>query len=96
LKGVDAQELLSLHNKTLSQNGLVESAHTQDDLPESVSTLSGEISDLEEEELTNPTEDEEAEMRRTVQALFQLEEELLNQHMSNIQVSIRKYLFLFD
>jgi hypothetical protein len=34
----------------------------------------------------DPTEEEdEAEMRRTVQALFVLEEALLNQHMSNIQ-----------
>jgi hypothetical protein len=33
------------------------------------------------------TQEEEAEMRRTVQALFELEEALLNQHMSNIQVS---------
>jgi hypothetical protein len=30
--------------------------------------------------------DEEAELRQTVQALFELEESLLNQHMSNIQV----------
>jgi hypothetical protein len=34
-----------------------------------------------------PTKEEEAELRRTVQALFELEEALLNQHMSNIQVS---------
>lgn len=32
-----------------------------------------------------PTQEEEAELRRTVQALFELEESLLNQHMSNIQ-----------
>jgi hypothetical protein len=32
------------------------------------------------------TEEDEAELRRTVQALFVLEESLLNQHMSNIQV----------
>lgn len=35
-----------------------------------------------------PTQEEEAEMRRTVQALFELEEALLNQHMSNIQVRL--------
>jgi len=32
-----------------------------------------------------PTVEEQAEMRRTVQAFFELEEALLNQHMSNIQ-----------
>jgi hypothetical protein len=32
-----------------------------------------------------PTKEEETELRRTVQALFELEEALLNQHMSNIQ-----------
>jgi len=32
-----------------------------------------------------PTMEEEEELRRTVQALFELEESLLNQHMSNIQ-----------
>lgn len=35
----------------------------------------------------NVVVDEEAELRQTVQALFELEESLLNQHMSNIQVS---------
>jgi hypothetical protein len=32
-----------------------------------------------------PTAEDQAELRRTVQALFELEESLLNQHMSNIQ-----------
>ena len=32
-----------------------------------------------------PTAQDQAELRRTVQALFELEESLLNQHMSNIQ-----------
>ena len=36
-----------------------------------------------------PTQEEEEELRRTVQALFELEETLLNQHMSNIQVSLK-------
>ena len=51
--------------------------------------------DEQEEELFEATEaeettrlgDEEAEMRRTVQVLFELEETLLDQHISNIKVS---------
>ena len=39
---------------------------------------------MEEDALT--ASDEESELRQTVQALFELEESLLNQHMSNIQV----------
>lgn len=34
-------------------------------------------------------QEEENELRRTVQAVFELEEALLNQHMSNIQVEYR-------
>mmetsp|Transcript_11589 Transcript_11589/g.20452 ORF Transcript_11589/g.20452 Transcript_11589/m.20452 type:complete len:250 (+) Transcript_11589:381-1130(+) len=99
-KEAGVQKLLSARNKQLSPTGLVE--NTEDpDYPESVSTLSGEMSDLEDifedgpeaivstnegsNKQRKPTEEEEAEMRRTVQALFELEEALLNQHMSNIQ-----------
>lgn len=105
---VAVQDLLSSQNKALSPTGLVESAMDSDP-SESVSTLSAELSDAEDnfqgDEESNgmkvrakmiqdggnvkgePTQEEEAEMRRTVQALFELEEALLNQHMSNIQVS---------
>jgi hypothetical protein len=104
---IAVQDLLSSRNKTLSPTGLVESAMDSDP-SESVSTLSAEFSDpddnfQEDEESAGmklrgkmiqdgsrmkaePTQEEEAEMRRTVQALFELEEALLNQHMSNIQV----------
>lgn len=37
--------------------------------------------------------EEENELRRTVQAVFELEEALLNQHMSNIQVTCCGGLF---
>ena len=36
-----------------------------------------------------PSMDEESELRQTVQVLFEMEETLLNQHMSNIQVRFR-------
>jgi hypothetical protein len=109
LEDVAAQELLSSRHKSLSPTGLVESDGDSDP-SESVSTLSAEVSDAEDnvqgreesgglklrmnmmEDDSNvkakPTEEEEAEMRRTVQTLFELEEALLNQHMSNIQVRL--------
>ena len=40
-----------------------------------------------------PSRDEEAEMRRTVQVMFELEESLLDQHITNIKVS-RQFFFL--
>lgn len=39
-------------------------------------------------------QEEEEELRRTVQAVFELEEALLNQHMSNIQVEFFEGYFV--
>jgi hypothetical protein len=50
------------------------------------STISQESAATSYSNRQEPTMEEEAELRRTVQALFELEESLLNQHMSNIQV----------
>jgi hypothetical protein len=41
-----------------------------------------------------PSREEEAEMRKTVQVLFELEESLLDQHITNIKVS-RQFFFVF-
>lgn len=103
LEDINGHRLLSSQKKTLSRTGLVENVQSEEDLhlPESVSTLSGEISDLEEEEeiheekehdisterQPNPTKEDEAEMREIYQSLFRVEEELLDQHMSTLQVS---------
>ena len=39
-----------------------------------------------------PSREEEAEMRKTVQVLFELEESLLDQHITNIKVSRQFFL----
>jgi hypothetical protein len=61
-----------------------------------------ELEELEEVETPKSTNlkksprsrDEEAEMRKTVQVLFELEESLLDQHITNIKVS-RQFFFVF-
>jgi hypothetical protein len=45
-----------------------------------------EASESHSEATGEPAQEEEEELRRTVQGVFELEEALLNQHMSNIQV----------
>jgi len=94
----------------LSQNHSTESL-IEHDLPKSVTNISDEISNEEDEweeeeglevefELETPKSqegnkkkksnrltEEEAEMRKTVQVLFELEESLLDQHITNIKVS---------
>jgi len=54
--------------------------------------LEPEINEKEEEPRLS---EEETEMRRTAQALFELEESLLDQHISNIKVSFGTFEFLF-
>ena len=54
--------------------------------------LESEINEMKEESRLS---DEETEMRRTAQALFELEESLLDQHISNIKVSFGTFGFLF-
>ena len=93
----------------LSQTHSTESL-IEHDLPRSVTNISDEISNEEEEweddgievefdletsksqegnkeKKSNCLTKEEAEMRRTVQVLFELEESLLDQHITNIKVS---------
>ena len=94
-------EILKQSNKALSPTGLVESlndafdevAEAEElDAPDEGMVDVAPRSESKESEDTNetsdggPTIEEEAELRRTVQALFELEEALLNQHMSNLQV----------
>jgi len=72
--------------KSLSPNRLINESF---DGVEELELSDDGLTDILEEDddlQSNPTMEEEAELRRVVQTLFELEESLLNQHMSNIQV----------
>jgi hypothetical protein len=56
-----------------------------DDVSTTRSQVSATASTITTSTTGGPTAEDQAELRRTVQALFELEESLLNQHMSNIQ-----------
>lgn len=70
-------------------------------IAESVSTLSGELSDIEDDELIalregwstedKPTEEEENEALRSARELFDLEEELRAEHYACLQVRINDW-----
>jgi hypothetical protein len=68
---------------------------------ESMSTLSGELSDMEDDPLeqysqkwireSEPTIDEENEALRSARELFEVEEELRDEHFACLQVRCRSY-----
>jgi hypothetical protein len=88
-------------NRSENENVIPQSANLEEDLEEkymaeSVSTLSGEISDLEDDGLeqiskrrsqdSKPTEEEENAALRAARELFGVEEELRDEHFACLQV----------
>jgi hypothetical protein len=91
--GID--EILASRSESPCRTEAAEQANDHCFAVESVSTLSGEQSDLEEEKLVassasvtgdgTPSQEEEAAARKSAAELFKLEEELKDEHMFCLQ-----------